>query len=70
MGHTQTRADALRRAAQHFCGLSVAVAQSCAEMSYVSVSQWCADWLGLPDDQTIGHPIDDVTGASGNAGIG
>jgi hypothetical protein len=70
MGHPQTRADTVRRAAPFLCGLSVAAALCCAEMSYISVSQCCADWLGLPDDQIIGRPVVGVTGASRNAGMG
>ena len=42
--------------------MPVAVARCSADLRYLWVSQRYAEWLGIPRDQIIGHPIAEVTG--------
>ena len=55
--------DALRRAETVLSLLPVAVAQGSASMRYLWVSQRYAEWLGLPREEIVGHPIAEVLGA-------
>ena len=42
--------------------MPVAVSQCSADLRYLWVSQRYADWLGLPQEQIVGHRIADVVG--------
>jgi PAS domain S-box-containing protein len=46
------------------CRLPIAVAQVSAEMRFLWVSDQYAEWLGVPRDEIIGRPIDEMFGAA------
>ena len=56
--------ETLRRAETALSLLPIAVAQGSASMRFLWVSERYAEWLGLPSDQIIGHPIAEVLGAA------
>ena len=56
--------ETLGRAATALSLLPVAVAQGSASMRFLWVSERYAEWLGMPSDQIVGHPIAEILGAA------